>query len=342
MSHSLLARLRELSRRRFLHQAGVLGGAAFLPGKLPSIARAQDSAVATADTTSTLPRRILGRTKEQVSTLALGTWPCGRSADVDTAGVARIVNEALELGITFIDTARNYGKAEEGIGQALGSRRNQVFLTTKVWADTAREARQSLEESLRALKTDHLDLVYLHSVGNRDAGRVLADDGALTYLLQQKEAGTIRFVGISGHSRVETFVPIVETGLIDVMMVAMNFVDRHIYGFEEKVLPVANRLGVGVACMKVFGGIRGGFGAADGPNPGPQLNPAYIQQAIRYALGLPGVATLVIGPHTVDQLRQNARLVSNYRPLTDAEQESLTRLGRQLATKWGEHYGPVA
>ena len=89
---------------------------------------------------------------------------------------------------------------------------------------------------------------------------------------------------------VETFVPILETGQIDVVMMAMNFVDRHTYGFEDKVLPVANRHKVGVVCMKVFGGMRGGFAVADGPNTGPQLDLKYIQQAIRYALGLPGVA----------------------------------------------------
>ena len=78
-----------------------------------------------------------------------------------------IVREALDQGINFIDTAHNYGNAEEGIGKALGKRRDQVFLTTKVWADDADQARQSLEESLRALKTEYVDLVYLHSMGDR-------------------------------------------------------------------------------------------------------------------------------------------------------------------------------
>jgi predicted aldo/keto reductase-like oxidoreductase len=284
----------------------------------------------------------LGKTKQKVSALALGTWPCGRSQDVDTAAVTRLVNEALDLGINFVDTAHNYGKAEDAIGQALGQRRDQVFLATKVWADDADAALQSLEESLRALRTDYVDLVYLHSVGNRDVQQAMDDDGALTYLLQQKTTGKTRFVGISGHSRVKAFVPIIEAGEIDVVMMAMNFVDRHIYAFEETVLPVANQHNTGVACMKVFGGIRGGFGAADGPNPGPQLDSRYLKQAIRYALGLPGVATLVIGPHTIEQLRQNIDMVSGYQPLTEQEQAELSKLGRNLAGQWGEHYGPVA
>ena len=324
------------SRRSFLQGGSLLGGSALLLHEATATRAAESVDL------HDMPRRMLGKTKLSVSALALGTWPCGRSESVDTPDVSRIVNEAIDLGINLIDTARNYGKAEEGIGKALGKRRDQVVLATKVWADDTEEARRSLEESLRALRTDHVDLVYLHSLGNRDVEQALEDDGALTYLLKQKEAGTIRFVGISGHSRVASFVPVLETGQIDVVMMAMNFVDRYIYGFEETVLPVANRHKVGVACMKVLGGIRGGFGAADGPNPGPQMDVRHIRQAIRYALGLPGVATLVIGPHTVKQLRQNAQLVQDYEPLSGEEKAELARLGQRLANTWGEHYGPVA
>lgn len=325
------------SRRTFLRGASALGSAGALTLGYGYHSSAQEAAVAIE-----LPQRVLGKTKQQVSTLALGTWPCGRSEDIDTAGVSAMVNEAIDLGINFIDTAHNYGRAEEAIGHALGNRRDEVFLTTKVWADTKADARQSLEESYRALRTDRIDLVYLHSVGNRDVETVRSTDGSLNYLLRQKEMGRIRFVGISGHSMVKNFVPILESGEIDVVMMAMNFVDRYIYGFEQQVLPVANRLQVGVACMKVFGGIKGGFGAADGPNPGPEMDTRYLEQAIRYALGLPGVATLVIGPHTIDQLRQNAQLVSRYKPLTEQEQAELAKLGQSLAQNWGPHYGPVA
>ena len=91
-----------------------------------------------------------------------------------------------------------------------------------------------------------------------------------------------------------------------------------------------------------FGGMRGGFAVADGPNTGPQMDLQHLELAVRYALGLPGVATLAIGPHTVEQLRQNAKLVRDYRPLTQDEQSQLESLGQQLANRWGPHYGPVA
>ena len=83
--------------------------------------------------------------------------------------------------------------------------------------------------------------------------------------------------------------------------------------------------------MKVFGGIRGGFGVAGGPNPGPQLEEKWLEQAVRYAMDLPGVATLVIGPHSVEQLRQNVQLVREYQPLTDDEQAQLAEHGRRFA-----------
>jgi predicted aldo/keto reductase-like oxidoreductase len=241
-----------------------------------------------------------------------------------------------------IDTARAYGKAEEAIGLALGAQREQVFLATKVWADTAEEAQKSLDESLRLLKTDHVDLVYVHSIGDRDVEKVMSPQGSLGYLLQQKQQGKTRFVGISGHSRPAAFLPLLETQQIDALLVAMNFVDRYTYGFEEKVLPIAVQQNLGVTCMKVFGGMKGGFPAADGPNTGPEVDAQHLQLAVRYALGLPGVSTLVIGPHTVEQLRQNVAFVAGYQPLTADEARQLNQLGRRLATTWGPHYGPAS
>lgn len=321
----------DVSRRLFLQGAGAVGASSLLTSR---------EAVAK-PTTSTLPKRVLGRTQQQVPILTLGTWPCGRSSDVDVAAVEKLTRAALDMGVTMVDAARNYGKAEEGIGRGLKGRRDEVFLTTKVWADTAKEAQTSLEQSLKLLGTDHVDLLYLHSVGNRDTKQVMADDGALPYLLKQKEKGTARFIGLSGHSRVESFLPLIKTGHFDVIMMAMNFVDRHTYGFETKVLPAAREQKMGIVCMKVFGGMRGGFAAADGPNPGPEMQTRMLQQAIRYALDLPEVASLCIGPHTVEQLRRNVEFVKNYTPLSAEERDELVSLGKQLSKRWKDHFGPV-
>lgn len=325
----------QMNRRNFLGGAASLGaGAMLLNGTTPpAIASAAEPG---------LPRRVLGRTKERVSTLALGTWPSGKCNTIDDGGVAKIVHEALDLGINLIDAARAYDNAEAGIGKALRNRRDEAFLTTKVWADTAAAAQKSFEASLRDLQTDHVDLLYIHGVGSRDVDKVMAKDGALSYLLRQKEDGKTRFLGISGHSLPEKFLPVIESDQIDVLMCAMNFVDRHTYGFEDKVLPAAKRQGMGIACMKVFGGMKDGFGVANGPDPGPQVGTNHLQQAINYALGLPGVATLVIGVHTVEQLRQNVQMVKNYTPLSQQEQASLAQIGRRLAKDWGPRFGPAA
>lgn len=323
--------LSPISRRSFIKGFGAVGGAVFAARTVGAV-----------DTVGAMPMRVLGKTGVKVSALALGTWPCGMCEDLGVEGAERLVHEALDLGVNFIDTARVYGHGEQAVGRAIRGRRDGLFLTTKTWADTAEEARVSLEQSLRELQTDHVDLVYLHSMGDRNPERVRGDGGALQYLLEQKIAGKTRFVGISGHSRVPHFVPLIESGKIDVVMVAMNFVDRYTYGFEDKVLPTAIASGCGVCCMKVFGGMRGGFAAASGPNTGPEIRSAYLQHAVRYAMGLPGVATLVIGPHTVAQLRQNAAWVRDYAPLSAAEQGELENLGRQWAKTLGPHYGPVA
>jgi predicted aldo/keto reductase-like oxidoreductase len=324
-----------LSRRTFVRQSGLLAGGALLAAK------AADAAPATA-ISATLPKRTLGRTGLEVSALALGTWPSGMCRDITIEQVDVIVNEAIDSGITLIDTARNYGKAEEGIGRALGPRRDRVILTTKVWADDANGARTSFERSLRTLRTDHVDILYLHSVGNRDLERALGPDGAIDYLVKQKKAGKCRFLGISGHSKVADFQRLIEPGVIDVVMMAMNFVDRYTYRFEQQVLPLAQKHKMGIACMKVFGGIKGGFGAAGGPNPGAEMTESMMELAVRYAMGLPGIGTLVIGVHTPAQLRRNAEWVRGYRPLSSEEHATLEKVGRQLAGKWGEHYGPVA
>lgn len=327
--------LNRLTRRSFLQGAGALGGSALLLKTLDTNRSASAAEQA-------LPKRTLGRTGVEVGTLALGTWPSGKCDTIDDQGVERLVNEALDLGVNLIDTARAYDNAESGIGRVLRRRRDEVFLTTKVWADTASDAQKSFEASLRAMGTDHVDLLYIHSIGDRDVDKVMGSGGALEYLLKQQEAGKTRFLGISGHCRPKAFVRLIETGKIDVLMCAMNFVDRHTYNFEENVLPAARRQNMGIACMKVFGGMKGGFGTADGPNPGPQMDERHLQAAINYSLALPGVATLVIGVHTVEQLRQNAAMVQGHAPLSPQDQARLAELGQRLAKQWGPHLGPVA
>ncbi len=322
-----------VTRRRFVQHTGLMAGGALLAGVGHGHA---------AEPAADLPHRTLGRTGVEVSTLTLGTAPCGHSTDYSPDDVAKVVNTALDLGVTSIDTAPLYGNAEEGVGRALGPRRQDVFLATKVWADTVEDAEKSLANSLRVLKTDYVDLLYFHNLGTRKVDEAKGPDGVFTWLGRQKELGKTRFVGLSGHNLSARFKPFIESGGADVLLIVLNFVDRFIYGFENRVLPLARKHNLGVIAMKVFGGIQGGFRNYNGPKRPPQLDPQHLDLAMRYTLGLSGVASLSIGVHEPEQVRENVAMLRRFTPLTAAEQARLAVLGRQLAPAWGPHFGPVA
>ena len=122
--------------------------------------------------------RVLGRTGAKVTILGLGTAPLGEARG-DVSEAARIFAEVIDRGVNYVDTARIYGIAEEALSRVLPKRRDKVFLVTKCWTDSAARAQQSFEESLRTLKTDHVDLVHIHHVGGKDINKVLAQDGIL-------------------------------------------------------------------------------------------------------------------------------------------------------------------
>jgi predicted aldo/keto reductase-like oxidoreductase len=264
-----------------------------------------------------LPKRVLGRTGVSVTALTLGTAPSGFTKPHSTKNVADCVNAAIDLGVTAIDTAPAYDIAEEGVGLALGSRRKEIFLSTKVLADDVAKAEKILANSLKLLKTDCVDLLYFHQVGDRKVDIALEPDGVLTWLVKQKKAGKTRFVGISGHNRPAKFVGLLESDQVDVLLVTVSFVDRYTYNFDEKVLPVARKHNVGIVAMKVFGGARKG----NYPDPKclPQLDPEHLELAVRHSLGVEGVATLNIGAHNVEQVRKNVEMVKRYQPLSAEE-----------------------
>lgn len=318
-----------VSRRDFLAEAGALAGVAAMgAGWNPSAAAEAGP----------LPTRVLGRTGVPITMMTLGTAPCGLSEHVTKEQIADIVNEAIDLGITSIDTAPKYIKAEEGVGRALGQRRKSVFLATKVWADTIKEAEASFSESLRLLKTDYVDLVYYHSVGHRKLENSRGAGGVFTWLQKQKQAGKTRFLGISAHHMPGRCKPFLESGDVDVLLTVVNFVDRYTYKFEDDILPIARKHNVGVVAMKVLGGAL----KMNYNDRTPQIGAEHVPLAVRYALDVPGVTTVNLGVYDKEQLRQNVALVRNYQPLEAAQKEQAEKLGRELAGKWGPHFGPVA
>jgi hypothetical protein len=324
-----------IPRRSFVSATGLAAGAVALGGAVDPLSELA------APVAGKLPRRVLGRTQLEVTCVTLGAAPCGIADDVSIKEVGQIVNLAIDLGINFIDTAPTYGKSQEGIGRALGSRRKDVVLATKVMADTIAEAETSFANSLKTLKTDHVDILYFHHLGDRQVDKARNPDGVFTWLLRQKQAGKCRFVGLSGHNLPRRFLPFLEIGDVDVILVAVNFVDRHTYNFEESVLPVAKRHNSGIVAMKVFGGPDEKTGSWGTRKAKPRVGEQNVELAIRYALGVPGVATANLGVHTAEQLRQNVAFVERYRPLSATESEDLRKQGKEMAAQWGAHFGPV-
>lgn len=321
-----------VSRREFVVQSGMLAGGALLGGV---------ASQAWADTPAgELPKRVLGRTGVAITTFTLGTAPAGFTKPHNPKNVADCVNAAIDLGVNAIDTAPAYDVAEEGVGLALGKRRKEVFLSTKILADDVAKAEKILANSLRLLKTDYLDLIYFHQVGERKVDIALQPDGVYTWLLKQKKAGKIRFAGISIHNRPEKAIGLLESGEVDVLLTIINFVDRHTYNFEEKVLPAARKHKTGIVAMKVFGGAR--KGNYPDPKCPPQLDIEHLEMAVRYSMAIEGVASLEIGAHNVEQVRKSVELVKCCRPLSAEESQKLVSLGKELAVQWGTHLGPLA
>jgi len=327
-----------ISRRTFVRQSSLLAGGVLL-GSGAATSVAAEPAVAVP--AGPLPQRTLGRTGVSVTTLTLGTAPCGFGKGIMPPQIAEIVNAALDEGITSIDTAPAYVKAEEGVGLALGKRRKDVFLATKVAADTLEEAEKSLSKSFELLKTDYFDLIYYHHLGGRQIKGAMEPGGVFDWLVKQKKAGKFRFLGVSGHNLPGRFPAFLESGEVDVLLTIVNFVDRHTYGFEETILPIAQKHNIGIVAMKVFGGARKSTGGYANPKGPAELDEKHLELAVRYSLSTPGVCTLNIGVQNIEQVRKNVAMLKSFQPLPTEQYQDAVKLGASLASQWGEHFGPA-
>lgn len=326
----------KLTRREFVRDAALAAGDLAVAGALTASA---------AQSAGAIPSRVLGRTGVRVPLIGFGMAPMG-SDSTTPRDAARLVNLAIDLGVTYLDVApiygsdtQRYGNAESKLKTVLQTRRSEVFLVTKVNArrPTRAGVLRQIEESLRRLGTDHVDAVHLHNLGDFDMAQVFTESGALGGLIEGRRRGLLRFIGASGHMRPGRFVRAVETGQFDLCMTVLNFADRFTYDFEGLLLPAAQKANVGIVAMKVLGGpldwkydvgVPGSLGA-------------YHARTIRYSLGLPSVASAVIGFTTEDELRQAVAVARAYQPLTEAERTALLEDGRKLAAVRGALFGPV-
>jgi predicted aldo/keto reductase-like oxidoreductase len=286
-----------------------------------------------------LPTRRFGKTEAQVPVLGLGSAPAGIGLP-DVEAIA-LFHACIDRGVTYIDTAPGYNRAHVQLGEVMPARRDEVFLVTKAFAATAAELFTIHEQSLRDLRTECVDVLYAHGVGAMDLEQMLAPDGVFAGLRELKRRGQTRFIGFTAHHQTPKSEALLQRAIsgdleVDAVMLAMNFVDRHTYRFEERVLPLAERLDLGVACMKVFGGAR----EMDYEKQRiSALGDRPHHPAFRYALGLPGVAVAVVGMFNQAELERNLEWAKSWEPLTAAEGERLQEDGRALAAEWGPHFG---
>ena len=292
-----------------------------------------------------LPRRVLGKTGERVPLLGLGTGPGGMGME-DRSAIA-LYNRAIDLGVTYLDTAPGYGRAQVQLGQVMRQRREEVFLVTKTATSKGSQALRILEQSLRDLQTEQVDLTFVHTLGNLDVDEVLAPDGSLAGLRQAQRQGLTRYVGFSSHNAPWKAARVLREAEVDAIMLAFNFADRHTYNFEQEALPLAVERNVGVAAMKVYGGAEAmRYETSQREKQRPSALAAFGHNdheiALRYALSLPGVALAVVGMYTGEELLQNIEWTRRHLPLARAEERDLLSQGRRIAADWGPHYGSTS
>jgi predicted aldo/keto reductase-like oxidoreductase len=318
------------NRREFLQRLAVLGGAAaFGTGAMKRDSSPSDP----------LPKRTLGRTGVNLPVLGLGLGPLG-NANFPPEELQATVEAAIEDwgSPLLVDVQWDYGQAEVNLAPLLKKRRSDIFIVTKTLKEEKTQVVSSIEASLRRLGIESADAVLLNNIGLLDLDRMFKPGGALDGLEEARKRGLARYVGVSGHMLTRAFVRTLESGEFDLAMFVVNFVDRHTYNFEEKVIPVARKHDAGVVAMKVLGGSAAGYESKD---QRAKMADADLEPAIHYALGVPDVCTAVLGCRTIEQVRLAGQAARRYRPLSSEQYQALMKRGAELAKEWGPHLGEV-
>jgi len=275
-----------------------------------------------------MPLRPFGQTGEQVSLLGLGGAHIGgnRLSDADAT---RLMHTAFDAGITFLDNAWEYnaGISEMRMGKAIrewSGKRDDLFVMTKDCAHDrkAPNSMVKLEQSLRRLGVDHLDLWQLHEVvWEDDPDWIFAPGGSAEALLKAKEQGKVRYIGFTGHKHPDIHRRMLSQGFPwDAVQMPLNVFDAHYASFEREILPLCQDQNIAVIGMK-------SFAAGDVFKTNSGVTPA---EALRYAMSLP-VATVVSGIDSMDVLNQNLEIVRNFAPLTDEERSDILRRSEPFA-----------
>ena len=308
-----------MHRRRFLQTAAATTLMTSLSKKLSRAAE-----------TATVPMRVLGRSGEKISMVGLGGYHLGMQADEQES--IRIIRTALDSGINFLDNCWDYngGQSEVRMGKALREGyRQKAFLMTKIDGQTRQAASQQLEESLRRLQTDHIDLLQFHEViRDTDPDRIFAKGGGMEAVLDAKKQGKIRYIGFTGHKSPDIHLKMLNTGFahqftFDAVQMPLNVMDAHFNSFEKKVLPVLVEHKIGILGMKPMG-----------DKLILKSKTATPVECLHYAMNLP-TSVVITGCDSMDILHQALEAARTFKPMSSGEVASL--LGKTApAAKEGE------
>lgn len=289
------------TRRSFFQ--GMFGGAA--------MAAAAQQALAQQDSPNGLPTRRLGRTDEQVSIMCLGGWHIGAVKDKSEA--VRMMHAAIDEGMTFFDNAWDYhdGGSEEIMGRALAEpgKRDKVFLMTKNCERDYKGSMSNLDDSLRRMRTDRIDLWQFHEMVYDSDPDWVFEKGGLKAALEAQKAGKVRYIGFTGHKD-----PSIHVKMLNkpydwaAAQMPVNVMDAHYRSFQREVVPVCLARDVGVVGMKSLGG--------GSPGEFPTKTSLTHEECRRYALSLP-VSTLVVGIQSMEELKAEIKIGRNFKPMDD-------------------------
>ena len=283
---------------------------------------------ATTTATSAIPKRRLGRTNEQVSMVGLGGFHIGPPSSPDD-DMIKLIHAAIDRGITFLDNSWDYnsGMSELRMGRALcvDGYRERVFLMTKLDGRTKDAFNSQLEQSLARLLTDRLDLVQFHeNIRPDDADRIFAPGGAFEAAVAAKQAGKVRYIGFTGHKDPKYHLHMIDLATqhgftFDTVQMPLNIFDAHFSSFEKNVLPVAQKLDMGVLAMKTFGDFN-------------LLEAGVVDpiDMLHYGMNLP-TSVVITGIDKPEILDQAITAATTYQPLSEAKVAEILAKSANLA-----------
>ncbi|MDH3496511.1 MAG: aldo/keto reductase [Gemmatimonadota bacterium] len=329
-----------LPRRDFL-KAGGLAAAGFVAGGAAVPGRPGLTLPVNPRTERAMPTRNLGRTGYRVGAFSLGGQAAVEQPNNAEAAIP-IVERALDLGINYIDTAAAYGGrdrwSQRYIGEVMRRRRDETFLASKTHDRTRDGSLRLLEDSLTLLQTDHLDLWQLHNLSRMEqVEQIFAPGGAIEALVEARDQGLVRFLGVTGHADPDVLIAALERFPFDTILLALNAADRHHRSFIERLLPMAVEQQLGIIGMKIPARSRilsswtpppaeeqSGWTRASGPGT------ITMREALYYVLSLP-VSTVIVGCDSVAQLEENVRHTAAFTPLSEGQLDALTQKTEPIA-----------